>query len=319
MKKIFLTLIILSTFSVAFAQQTPQYSLHVLDPLLLNPAVAGSTSQPDFKIHHRSQWVKFDGAPLSSSISYHVALSQKTGVGAYIFNDQIGPIRKTGLNLAYAHHIPVRTFWVAMAISGSVVQNEIDSKDFKLFDPSDNLVQENKGSFTKITPDFNAGFLAYNQNFYFGASILQLANLNVKYDPLGGIINMKYANHFYVMGGYSIKPTKGFDLEPSFTLQYVKGAPMNLDINIKAFINRKLTIGASVRTDKVFVAMFGYRFDNRYFIGYSYDLGILNTVGRKSIGSHEILLALQWPSNKPVKPLFDLKGMKRSQLKKRLY
>jgi type IX secretion system PorP/SprF family membrane protein len=314
MRKIVLSLIILATFSIANAQQTPQYSLHVLDPLLLNPAVAGSTSNPDFKIHHRMQWVGFKGAPISSSISYHVALSQKTGIGGYIFNDQIGPVRKTGLNLAYAHHIPVRTFWVSMALSASVVQNELDGTEFNIQDPTDALVQAGVAA-TKITPDVNLGFLAYNQDFYIGASVLQMVPFNVRYTGS----NMKYSNHFYFTGGYAIRPTKGFDLEPSLTVEYVMGAPVNIDFNFKAFINRQLTLGLSYRNDNSIVGMFGYRFNNRYFLGYSYDLVLTKMGVPNSIGSHEILLAFQWPNSKKIKPLFDLKGNVRGQLKKRLY
>ena len=71
MKKILLITAIVLAGLQLFAQQLPQFSLRTFDDYVLNPAVAGSNSYPEIKLHHRTQWLGFTGAPITSLISYN--------------------------------------------------------------------------------------------------------------------------------------------------------------------------------------------------------------------------------------------------------
>ncbi|OFY86461.1 MAG: hypothetical protein A2236_09800, partial [Bacteroidetes bacterium RIFOXYA2_FULL_33_7] len=271
MKRLFLSILSVTVFGTAFAQQIPQFSLRSLDMLYFNPGISGSTSLPEIKLHHRNQWVGFGGgSPMTSSLSYHFAMNQRTGIGTYIFNDKSGPTGKMGLNLSYAHHLPVKTFWLSLGLSASVVQHSLNGSDFDLKDGYDPKVSEGMND-KSIKPDFNFGALAYNQKFFLGFSVLQMLNFNVKFDSSNEPANMQLANHFYVVGGYTLEAQKGVEIEPSFLVQIINGAPTMIDLNVKAAFNHNIIAGISYRYDDSALLMAGYRFD-RYFIAYSYDI-----------------------------------------------
>ena len=62
MKKILLILTFIISLQ-GFAQQDPQYSLYMFNPLGVNPGYAGSRDAISGVLVHRSQWVGLDGAP----------------------------------------------------------------------------------------------------------------------------------------------------------------------------------------------------------------------------------------------------------------
>lgn len=317
MKKIIISILIISFTSISFAQQIPEFSLRSLDMLYFNPAISGSTSLPEIKLHHRNQWLGLSGInPMTSSLSYHTSLSQSSGIGAYIFNDKSGPTGKMGLNASYAHHLPFKTFWLSLGLSASIIQHSLDGSDFDIYQDLDPKISEGMSD-KAITPDFNFGVMAYNQDFFLGASILQLLKFNPSFSSANGDGKMLMQNHYYFMGGYSFEAQKGVDLEPSFLIQTMFGAPFMIDINLKATFNRNIIAGLSYRYDDSALLMAGYRFD-RYLIAYSYDI-VLSKLRHTNSGSHEIIIAFQWPNGDKIKPLFDLKGNVRGQLKKRLY
>jgi type IX secretion system PorP/SprF family membrane protein len=298
MKKIILNIAIVLMANLSFAQQTPQYSMHFLDPLLLNPAFAGTTLSTELIIHHRNQWLGFEGAPMTSSISSHLALNSQNAVGGFIINDMYGPFRKTGLNLAYAHQIWIKKFYISMGISASAIQNSLNGSNFDVKNSLDNVAVEGM-QLNKISPDVNFGILVYNNNFHIGVSVLQLLNFNVKYDNA----NMKYANHFYFNGGYNYKLNDNVSLVPSIMFEYVYGNPANIEFNVKSTINKNLIVGASYRNEKSAVFLLGYKFDDKYLFAYSYDLGF-NSIGKNSIGSHEVLISLQLKKSIKTVPKF---------------
>jgi hypothetical protein len=57
MKKVFLTLTIVSIAVTGFAQQRPHYTQYILNNYILNPAISGIENYTDVKLSARDQWV----------------------------------------------------------------------------------------------------------------------------------------------------------------------------------------------------------------------------------------------------------------------
>src|SRR5690606_33059748 len=101
----------------AFGQQKPQYTLYMVNPFMLNPAVSGTEDYTDIRLGFRKQWVNFEGSPRTMYLSAHTALGKSRvvnnrsknkkngfhGVGAIISNDVIGPTKTTTIDLAYSY------------------------------------------------------------------------------------------------------------------------------------------------------------------------------------------------------------------------
>lgn len=110
----------LSTTYLSFSQQIPQYSQFMVNPYLVNPALAGAENFIDIKLGYRSQWVGLDGAPSTFYASAHspvgkaqVAQTHKGdyhnwhGVGGFVYRDQIGPWSSTSMNANYAYNMKI--------------------------------------------------------------------------------------------------------------------------------------------------------------------------------------------------------------------
>ena len=83
---VFLTMTIKSV-----GQQRPVQSLYMFDPILINPAYAGTQVQLSTTSIYRNQWVNLDGAPKTLTASVHSGfLKAKMGLGIIFANDQIG-------------------------------------------------------------------------------------------------------------------------------------------------------------------------------------------------------------------------------------
>lgn len=110
--------ITLSVTYVSFSQQIPQYSQFMVNPYLVNPALAGAENFIDVKFGYRSQWVGLEGAPSTFYASGHTPIGKAQvaqthkgdyhnwhGVGGFFYKDVIGPFSTTSINGNYAYNL----------------------------------------------------------------------------------------------------------------------------------------------------------------------------------------------------------------------
>ena len=88
-----------------FAQ--PLFTQYYLNDMAINPAISGSKTYNPLIIQTRQQWAGFEGAPLTSNISYHGALDNRSAMGGYLMFDKSGPEMLANLHLNYAYHVPL--------------------------------------------------------------------------------------------------------------------------------------------------------------------------------------------------------------------
>ena len=92
------------------AQQRPIQSLYMFDPLLVNPAYAGSQVQLSATAIYRNQWVNLEGAPKTLTTSIHSGFKKsRVGLGVLISKDVIGIHDDTGLYGIYSYKLPIST------------------------------------------------------------------------------------------------------------------------------------------------------------------------------------------------------------------
>src|SRR5690606_30693577 len=78
------------TFGIA--QQLPQFTQYMYNTISINPAYAGSRDALSIIALHRSQWVGFDGGPITQTFSIHTPLrNDRIGVGLSFIEDDLGP------------------------------------------------------------------------------------------------------------------------------------------------------------------------------------------------------------------------------------
>jgi type IX secretion system PorP/SprF family membrane protein len=81
----------------AAAQQDPQFSQYMFNLLALNPAYAGSAERLSLKALSRHQWVGFEGAPTTQTLTAHAPVfRQAIGLGGTLMRDEHGPVTQYG-------------------------------------------------------------------------------------------------------------------------------------------------------------------------------------------------------------------------------
>lgn len=58
------------------AQQRPHYTQYVINPFIINPAIAGIDNYGDLKISGRDQWAGLSGAPRTTYLTLHAPIGK---------------------------------------------------------------------------------------------------------------------------------------------------------------------------------------------------------------------------------------------------
>jgi type IX secretion system PorP/SprF family membrane protein len=276
----------------AFAQQETMISQYMFNGLYLNPAYSGSHDYTEATGLYRNQWTGLAGAPVSQIISADGKIKNtKMGWGGILANDRIGVTYKTDLYGNYAYHLPMGKGKLSLGLRAGVSYYRALVTQLTVWDNGDQVFTNNIKS--KYLPNAGGGLYYYTTKFFAGLSAPNLLN----YDPntfatLGNAVKgaPNYIRHAYLYSGYVIEASENLHFKPSVLVKYVKGAPVQADLNLNVLINRKFWVGGSYRTGDAIVGMVEYQHNGNWRIGYAYDFA-LTKLQKYNSGSHEIMFS----------------------------
>ena len=277
---------LIGTSFEAKAQQDPQYSMYMFNPLSVNPAYAGSRDALSVTLLGRKQWVSIPGAPLTGTLSIHSPLKNEAiALGLSMIHDEIGATKNTGLfgDIAYRFMLGGNSK-LSFGLKGGM---DIFSADFRPLISNDagDIVQNTPVS-SKLLPNLGFGAYWYSDKFYVGFTAPKLLENDLT--TISGSLSSQN-RHFFLMGGYSFDANSVVSVIPSFTLKAVSDAPMSIDANVNFLFYDKLWIGAGYRFGDALVADIMYHFTSKLRAGYAYDY-TLSDLGGYTSGSHEIMI-----------------------------
>jgi type IX secretion system PorP/SprF family membrane protein len=298
MKKIFISKILLLMSICIYAQQEPQYTQYMYNPILVNPAYAGSKGYTSVYALYRTQWVGLEGAPQTINFSMNKPLNaSKLGYGISVINDRIGPSDETQLAVDLSYSIFFNNdYRLAFGVKASANLLNIDYTKLNQYNPGEVILQNNITN--RVSPNIGTGIYFYNKKGYLGASVPMLLDTK-KYDDISNSdINQRY--HLYFIGGKIFDLGSNTKFKPAFISKIVAGSPVQLDLSANFLFNEKFTIGAAYRWSASLSAMAGFHINNKLFVGYGYDRETTKLSGFNS-GSHEIFLQFElFENNKRV-------------------
>ena len=277
MKK--LTLLFVSIFmgSMLQAQQLPQLSQFMLNDFAVNPAIAGMHDSYQIKTSVRNQWVGIEDAPKTTLLSIYGKSSDHVGLGGSVFNDLVGPTSRAGASLTYAYHLNFTDeVKMSMALSGGFTQFKIDKVGWNTYHTDDPLMDGAEA--VNLVPDATFGLNIYEEDkWYLGIAVPQLLNSkltlidedfvnNISLDMDGSL-----SRHIYVMGMYNIEVDHYWDLQPSVLFKTVS-SQNQIDMGLKTIYSDKFWMGMDYRTNGDIVALLGFMIQEKFMIGYSYDV-----------------------------------------------
>ena len=277
-------------FSVTllFGQKEPQYTQYMYNIGSFNPAYVGTVETPDITGLYRVQWSGIPGAPKTMRFGVNLPLAnEKNGLGFNIVSDQLGPTTQTYIDVAYSFQVQLSDetkLSFGVDAGGSLLDVDYTKGDFE--NPNEPLIN-NADTFNKFYPTVGAGMFMYQKNWYVGLSVPNFLTSGIYADEVANIVEDKMQFNF--IGGYVFDLSEGLKFKPAFLMNYLNGAPLNLNLSTNFLISDLVTVGASYRLDNAISGLAGLQISNSLFLGYSYDYNT-NGLGEYSQGSHEVIL-----------------------------
>ena len=278
------------------AQQDPQYTMHMYNTQVVNPAYLGSTEAVHFGFLTRSQWVDFEGSPQTGSftISSPVGRRNKTALGLSIVSDVIGPTTEQSLTADYGY-----TFYndygskITLGLKAGVSNLQVDYSILNLANTSDEQFSENT---SLLSPQIGAGIYYNNDRFYAGFSVPNF--LKTKHYEVNGSVfasaEAKERMHYFLIAGYVFDINDAIKLKPAGMVKIVRGSPIQMDLSANIYFNEKITFGAAYRLDAAISAIAGFALSDRAFVGFAYDYQT-TAIQQFSSGSYEMILRFTIP------------------------
>lgn len=302
-----LLITILSIFSLSvFAQQDPTFTQYMFNTLAVNPAYAGSKNILTTTVLHRSQWIGFEGAPQSQTITLDAPFYEENiGLGGSITNDIAGPVTSTSFNANFSYRIKVtKQSKLAFGINAGMNMIDINLSQLEVHDANEDIFAQDIDY--KLTPNFGAGLYYYTDRFYVGASVPKLLKNNFASKDLSSAINeAKQVKHYFVIAGATFNLNDDLKLQPAMQFKVTPNAPIQADITPIVLYQDKIWGGLMYRTGDAMGLLFGMYLTEQLSFGYSFDWSIGNTTGKYNGGSHEIMLRYDFiikPKEKVISP-----------------
>lgn len=275
------------------AQQQAMFTHYAFNTLAVNPAYAGSREALTVTALHRSQWVGFDGAPTTQTLTLHTPIANdRLGLGLSIMNDKIGPLNITSLytDLAYILPLNQRGSKLAFGLKGGINLMQANLNEVTTNQTGDNSFDGNNVS-NDVLPNFGLGAYYYNPKWYVGLSVPTFLENTLKTEVNNsGTSVAKEKRHFFAIGGAVFNLSKGLKLKPTTFVKVTEAAPIELDLTAMFIFKDKLELGGMFRTGDAIGALLGYNLSPVFRIGYSFDWSYTNTTFKYNNGSHEAML-----------------------------
>jgi type IX secretion system PorP/SprF family membrane protein len=291
MKRKLLVVLLWPLYFIASGQQDAQFSQNMFNKLAYNPGFAGMNHGYCVSMIHRSQWVGFPGAPVTTGFNANALIPKmKGGLGFTAFQDKLGNEKNFAAGLSASHHINMFGGEVSLGARLGWMQKSFHNNWIATDGvPGDNSIPVNAPSLSYFDLGAGAFYLGGN-GMYLGLSMEHAYNTDIS----GSKKYFKNVPHYYVTAGTKINLpwVRGLSLRPS-VLAKSDGRSTIFDINLLGFVNDRFWLGGSYRMTDAMVVMGGVMW-NRIKIGYSYDI-TTSAIRHYSSNSHELLLSYCHP------------------------
>lgn len=272
-------------WSGAKAQQQALFTQYMFNQLALNPAYAGIHEGISATALYRQQWVGFEGAPQTGTLSIHSPMNYRPiSLGAVFIQDKIGVTSQTGVQLSYAYRIHITPkMQVSFGLQGGFTNYKANYNDGTTNDPV--LVNSNISEFL---PNVGSGIMVHSKRFYASFSVPMM--IQQEFDKVNAGTIGRTMRHYFLLGGYVLDVNENLRLKPNVMFKSVTGAPAQLDLNLNALINDFAWVGVSYRSLQSIDLLFQLQLTNQLQLGYSFDFSTNKDMRAVNAGTHEIML-----------------------------
>ncbi|MEC8610631.1 MAG: type IX secretion system membrane protein PorP/SprF [Bacteroidota bacterium] len=280
MKNYFLLILSLALPFVVKAQQDPQFSQYMFNNLSFNPGFTGSNQAICATALHRTQWLGFEDAPVSTNLSVHSPIQLlQGGLGLNVLTDKIAQNEFLSLSLSYAYSLDMAGGKLGIGLSVGVLQDGVDGSGFITASPDPSIPTSNEKA---SGLDLGFGVHYHSDKIYLGLSTKHLNQPTISTSV--DIIDIK--RHYYLTAGYLQTINTKIDFKPSILVKS-EGVTTTVDLTPLIEYNKKLWGGVTYRPSSRVVALLGMHINDDLKFGISYDIPTINV---SKSGSFEFML-----------------------------
>ena len=267
------------------AQQEWGYTQYVFNLYDINAAYAGNHNSGSFGLRHRSQWIGFEGAPVTQALSFHAPLcNEKLGAGIKLLNESIGARNRQVVKASVAFKLALGESKLSFGFAGGMQRQGINRSKLTAAEQEDAQFVNLPSSVA--TPVIDASIFFNSKTVYFG---IESNNINRgKFIKRENSFSRLYYN-VSLVGGYLKKIRENSMLQFSALLKFSEPAELQVDGNILYLINNKYWLGAGYRWEYGPHAMAAINFTEHFRLGLSFDIAT-NQMRASNDGSAEIFL-----------------------------
>lgn len=283
------TLYLLTGLSfLGISQQDPVYTQYMNNLLTIQPAYAGISGSLNITGISRAQWVGFEGAPNTNTLTINGPLRRfNVGLGLSIVNDKWGPIRQNGVYLDYAYRVKLRQDqFLSFGIKGGFNVYQAYLTDIVVNDPNDPVFAYDVNF--KFLPNVGLGIMWHSDRFFLGVSSPKILKNRIQSQSTETVY--REVLHFYGMGGYVFFLSDVLKFKPTVLYRWAERTPSFVDFSGNFLLYDRVWIGATYRLKNSYGLIFQFNVNTQLKFGYSYDQTTFHPTQVNS-GTHEFLIS----------------------------
>ncbi|WP_158826607.1 PorP/SprF family type IX secretion system membrane protein [Mucilaginibacter lacusdianchii] len=291
--RLLFSLLILSLFSSAKAQQLFSYSQYINNLTPLNPAYSVIDKAGSLNGIFRKQWAGIEGSPATFIVNGNLPIESINGAaGLTVLNDDFAVEHLTEVNLFFAKSIQLAdNQYLAVSLNGGIRRYVANYSSLDAVDPQfRNDVRETK-------PNIGFGVLYYTDHYYLGVAVPEFTSRSL--GNASQVDNSYFRSHYNFSGAYLFgKAGDDIRIKPAMLATYTKGIPFIADFSTTLYMKETLGIGANYRTNNEMSGILSFSFET-IKLGYSYQFGTAsNNIDRSfKNNTHEITLTYRFGQN----------------------
>ncbi len=284
-----------------FGQQVPQYSLHIYNPYIYNPAYAGVSSSIEAVGLFRKQWVGLKGSPTTQNFNFILPIRYlNSGIGMNIENDLIGAERNTKIMLSYAYGISLgNETRLSFGLAGGLLQKSLDGTKLlapeglyegNTFTHNDNYIPETREN--AISYQLDAGIFLKSTNLDAGFGVLHLTESKIDYN-FNDVTDFQFLRHYIGFIAYTFNINQAVSIRPAVFAK-TDLVQSQVDFSVAFEFQKRFILGTEFRGyNKITIDALGlnagFRITDNWLLMYAYDFSI-SKLREVNKGSHEVML-----------------------------
>lgn len=227
--KQFLFVLVFALPLLAGAQQDPQYSQYVFNPLSVNSGYAGSHDALSVSLIARDQWIGIPGSPQTQSAALHSPLKDRRfAAGITAVHDRYGPVETNALAADFAYRIQLNANTrLSFGVKGSMTFYDIALADLQNTAARDIAFAQNLHGAT--IPNLGGSVYLWSKTAFLGVSIPRLVEQRI--DRASAVLlEGVERRHMFVSAGVVLGAGKAVQFKPTVQVKAVGGAPLSVDL-----------------------------------------------------------------------------------------